>query len=444
MGTGQVRHYYYDKVYDYSATQQEVYLGSAFEVVNHVMNGTNGTIITYGQTGSGKTFTMGTLTPLQDTSLGLVPLGIRQVFAFINSSPDEILWNIRISFVQVYREDIFDLLDESGGVVLVRGGGSTTGWMEGQNEVEVESEQEAFDVINMGLSRRAMAPTMMNSTSSRSHTILKVMVESMKTDPQDNEQDDPQSNSASTSSILTFVDLAGCERVERSGSSGVRLDEAKSINRSLSTLCLVVKSLGSTAQFIPFRNSKLTRVLSSSLQRGSQVVVIGTISPTWDNTNESLSTCEFCRRCGQMELKSMEVIERVVLSDVRRPISPSSAPSSGRRGSVTSRASLRSVGDDFDAEVAEEEEMITLSAEVFSSVIRQLVSLPTAKRRHIDSLFQTGGQLEAKKKVEDILCHTALYVGATIDEHKTAFDGNALATALIEELSQMGEEASKR
>ncbi|RYG70098.1 hypothetical protein EON64_01040 [archaeon] len=258
--SGKQRDFHYDYVFGEDTTQDYVYDRLARPIVNEVLRGVNGTIFAYGQTGTGKTYTMGILEFVSNEHAGLIPRAISQIFDHVQTTLGTADCDITItqSFIQLYREQIQDLLAppsaEQDSLVIredpVRGF-----YVEGLTEYMVASYRESEALLNMGLENRAIAPTLMNATSSRSHTILTLNIEQrMHSDPQN-----PQQFSRTVRSKLLMVDLAGSERVRRTISRDTRLSEAKSINSSLSALGNVIAALADGSGHIPYRDSKLTR-----------------------------------------------------------------------------------------------------------------------------------------------------------------------------------------
>ena len=168
---------------------------------------------------------------------------------------------------------------------------------QGLCEYKVTTYSEAESLINLGLENRAMAPTLMNTTSSRSHTVLTVKVSS-------------SAASHKRTGKLLLVDLAGSERIRRTTSSGVRLSEARSINASLSALGNVIAALAVDSKHVPFRDSKLTRILQDSLSGSASTALVATVGPAPVNEAESLSTLMFASRC--MHVKSTPVFNEEI------------------------------------------------------------------------------------------------------------------------------------
>ena len=301
MISGKQREFLYDYVFGPTAIQDEVYDKIGRPVVADVLNGFNGTIFAYGQTGTGKTYTMGILEFVDDEQAGIIPRAISQIFEYVDSHSETEEIVVTLSFLQLYRETIQDLLAPANGSqvgddnLLIREDPQRGFYVEGLQDFIVCSYHEAEALLNLGLENRAIAPTLMNSTSSRSHTILTINIEQKGL----SEKSKGNTKYARTvRSKLLMVDLAGSERVRRTISRGARLSEAKSINTSLSALGNVIAALAEhNTSHVPYRDSKLTRLLQDSLGGTASTALIATVGPAAVNYGETLSTLLFATRC---------------------------------------------------------------------------------------------------------------------------------------------------
>ena len=301
MISGKQREFLYDYVFGPTATQDEVYDKIGRPVVADVLNGFNGTIFAYGQTGTGKTYTMGILEFVDDEQAGIIPRAVSQIFEYVDSHSETEEIIVTLSFLQVYRETIQDLLAPANGSqvsddnLLIREDPQRGFYVEGLQDFIVCNYHEAEALLNLGLENRAIAPTLMNSTSSRSHTMLTINIEQKGV----SEKSKGNTKYARTvRSKLLMVDLAGSERVRRTVSQGARLSEAKSINTSLSALGNVIAALAEhNTSHIPYRDSKLTRLLQDSLGGTASTALIATVGPAAVNYGETLSTLLFATRC---------------------------------------------------------------------------------------------------------------------------------------------------
>uniref|UniRef100_A0A914CNA4 Kinesin-like protein n=1 Tax=Acrobeloides nanus TaxID=290746 RepID=A0A914CNA4_9BILA len=283
----------FDRVYGPETTQSELYKELVTPLVKEVMSGYNCTIFAYGQTGTGKTFTMeGQHDDSADHSwdtdptAGIIPRCLHHVFTELERQElDE--YSVRISYVELYNEELFDLLgsgnyDQSRLRIFedpIRKGGVIINGME---EVPVRNRNEVYRLLKMGAERRKTAATLMNVSSSRSHSVFTVTVV-MRENTTTGEELLKQGK-------LYLVDLAGSENIGRSGALNARAREAGNINQSLLTLGRVITSLTSNAPHIPYRESKLTRILQDSLGGKSITTIIATLSPCSSN----FEVCFFC------------------------------------------------------------------------------------------------------------------------------------------------------
>jgi len=300
---GQETHKFtFDRVFPMPTTQKEVFEESAKAVIEDILKGYNGTIFVYGQTSSGKTHTMQGPN-IDDPELrGIIPRMNSTIFDWVMKADPNLEFLVKASYIEIYMEKIRDLLDSSKSNLKVREEKSKGIWVEGATEVYVSSEQDVLDVIRVGGQNRAIAATKMNFESSRSHSIF-ILTVSCK-----NLNDGSVKNGK-----LYLVDLAGSEKVEKTGAEGTVLDEAKMINKSLSALGNVINALTDPkAKFVPYRDSKLTRVLQESLGGNSRTTLIINCSPSAFNEFETLSTLRFGTRAKSIKNKAKVNQERSV------------------------------------------------------------------------------------------------------------------------------------
>lgn len=277
--------YVFDKIFKPNATQDKVYNEAAKAIVKDVLMGYNGTIFAYGQTSSGKTHTMeGVLgDPVHQ---GIIPRIVNDIFNHIYSMDENIEFHIKVSYFEIYLDKIRDLLDVSKTNLSVHEDKNRVPYVKGATERFVTSPEEVMEVIDEGKSNRHIAVTNMNEHSSRSHSVFLINVK------QENLE-----NQKKLSGKLYLVDLAGSEKVSKTGAEGMVLDEAKNINKSLSALGNVISALADgNKSHIPYRDSKLTRILQESLGGNSRTTIIICCSPASYNESETKSTLEFGRR----------------------------------------------------------------------------------------------------------------------------------------------------
>ncbi|XP_056453110.1 kinesin-1 heavy chain isoform X1 [Gadus chalcogrammus] len=276
--------YAFDRVFASNTSQEQVYNACAQRIVKDVLEGYNGTIFAYGQTSSGKTHTMEGL--LHDTdNMGIIPRIVQDIFNYIYSMDENLEFHIKVSYFEIYLDKIRDLLDVSKTNLSVHEDKNRVPYVKGCTERFVCSPEEVMDTIDEGKSNRHVAVTNMNEHSSRSHSIFLINVK------QENTQTEQK-----LSGKLYLVDLAGSEKVSKTGAEGAVLDEAKNINKSLSSLGNVISALAEGTAYIPYRDSKMTRILQDSLGGNCRTTIIICASPSSYNESETKSTLMFGQR----------------------------------------------------------------------------------------------------------------------------------------------------
>ncbi|KAM5146289.1 kinesin-like protein KIFC1 isoform 2-T2 [Mantella aurantiaca] len=263
-------------------------------LVQSALDGYPVCIFAYGQTGSGKTYTMEGPDHVSAETMGMIPRAIRQIF----SSAEELKtkgWEYKFtaSFLEIYNESIRDLLvtrPDKKHEYEIRKVNSTSNevYVTNLRYVEVSSVDEVHDLLHAAKTHRSVAKTALNDRSSRSHSVFQLKIEG-----------ENKLRDVHTSSVLSLIDLAGSERLDRSLSTGDRLKETQSINTSLSTLGMVITSLCNKDSHIPYRNSKLTYLLQNSLGGNSKVLMFVNISPSEENFAESLNSLRFASKVNE-------------------------------------------------------------------------------------------------------------------------------------------------
>ncbi|XP_051118391.1 kinesin-like protein KIN-4C [Andrographis paniculata] len=280
-------------------------------LVDALLHGYNGTVLAYGQTGSGKTYTMGTNYNGEEQKNGVIPRVMETIFSEVETLKESTEFLIRVSFIEIFKEEVFDLLDSrttgparvpiqirervNGGIALA-----------GVTEAEVRSKEEMASYLLQGSLSRATGSTNMNSQSSRSHAIFTISMEQrrMAHSSGDDVGDDV------LTAKLHLVDLAGSERAKRTGADGLRLQEGIHINKGLLALGNVISALGDDRKrkeggHVPYRDSKLTRILQDSLGGNSKTVMIACVSPADSNAEETLNTLKYANRARNIQNKAI-------------------------------------------------------------------------------------------------------------------------------------------
>ncbi|KAG2207533.1 hypothetical protein INT47_004283 [Mucor saturninus] len=302
----------YDYVFDNNSEQQQVYEKAASPLLEKFVEGFNATILAYGQTGSGKTFSMGT--GLESTTNpeheGIVPRCILDLFRKLqerSEANEDFKYEVFVSFLELYNEELIDLLNpqnqhnkRKSGVpaaapveVTIREDIAGNIYWSGVREEKCEDPDELIQFLAKGSLCRTTGSTEMNTVSSRSHAVFSVILKQQKSDQ------DP-----SITSKFHFVDLAGSERLKRTNAQGDRAREGISINSGLLALGNVISALGDDARrtsHVPYRDSKLTRLLQDSLGGNSQTLMLACVSPSDSNFMETLNTLKYANRARNIK-----------------------------------------------------------------------------------------------------------------------------------------------
>uniref|UniRef100_A0A060T922 Kinesin-like protein n=1 Tax=Blastobotrys adeninivorans TaxID=409370 RepID=A0A060T922_BLAAD len=284
-----------DRVFDTSCSQGDLFDYSLKQTVDDLMNGYNGTVLAYGQTGSGKSHTM--MGPDIDNPVtrGAIPRMVDKIFDKILRSAGDIEYTVRVSYMEIYMERIKDLLNPQNANLSIHQDKTRGVYVKGLTEEYVASSQEVYQVMRQGARVRATASTNMNQESSRSHSIFTLVVS----------QRNVALGGSQKTGQLFLVDLAGSEKVGKTGASGQTLEEAKKINKSLSALGMVINSLtDGKSTHVPYRDSKLTRILQESLGGNSRTSLIVNCSPSSLNDHETISTLRFGVRAKTIRNKA--------------------------------------------------------------------------------------------------------------------------------------------
>jgi len=309
----------FDNTLPQGSTQEDVFKATASPLLDSVFNGFNATVMAYGQTGSGKTYTMGSAfdaSSCEESQKGIIRRVMDKMFGMIGEREAATTFTVKLSFLEIYHEDICDLLTgesaghpQPGGLRMV--GGAKPGdsiEVMGLTEHVVNSPEEMENLLAQGSGKRHTSSTKMNEVSSRSHAICtitllqrpKVGVNGITADEAELQQ---------MSAKFHLVDLAGSERAKSTGAEGDRLKEGISINLSLSVLGNVISALGDEdkqGSHVPYRESTLTRMLQDSLGGNSQTVLVGCVSPADYNLEESRMCLQYVHRARNIKNRPVE------------------------------------------------------------------------------------------------------------------------------------------
>ncbi|NXN66684.1 KIF27 protein, partial [Himantopus himantopus] len=310
---GKDRVFTFDLVFGKNSTQEEVYSVCIKPLLLSLTEGYNATVFAYGQTGSGKTYTIGGghIASVAENEKGIIPRAIQELFQHISENRN-IDFHVKVSYIEVYKEELRDLLeletsvkelhireDEKGNTVIV-----------GAKEFQVECADEVISLLESGNAARHTGTTQMNEHSSRSHAIFTISIcqkqsaESQKNT--DAAQDSSWKSVQMIASKFHFVDLAGSERVTKTGNTGERFKESIQINSGLLALGNVISALGDPKRksvHIPYRDAKITRILKDSLGGNAKTVMITCISPSSSDFDESLNSLKYANRAKNIRNK---------------------------------------------------------------------------------------------------------------------------------------------
>ena len=272
----------FDKVFSQTTTQEEVFQDTSKEIINSVIQGYNGTIMAYGQTSSGKTYTM----KGEDNNHGIIPRTIKEIFNLIENDNN---YSIRISFLEIYMEKIRDLFDLTKTNLQILEGKNKQIKINNLTNIQISNEDEFNDLYQSACKNITTCVTSMNDYSSRAHSIMIIKIIHLV---------------KRTTGKLFLVDLAGSEKTSKTHCQGINLEEAKTINKSLSQLGLIIKALtDNQSSHVPYRDSKLTRILGESIGGNSKTCLILTCSPSMFNFDETMSTLRFGARAKKIRNK---------------------------------------------------------------------------------------------------------------------------------------------
>lgn len=285
----------FDSVYDWSSKQFELYDETFRPLVDSVLQGFNGTIFAYGQTGTGKTYTMEGVRG-DPEKRGVIPNSFDHIFTHISRSQNQ-QYLVRASYLEIYQEEIRDLLSKDQSKRLELKERPDTGvYVKDLSSFVTKSVKEIEHVMNVGNQNRSVGATNMNEHSSRSHAIFVITIECSEVGL--------DGENHIRVGKLNLVDLAGSERQAKTGAQGERLKEATKINLSLSALGNVISALvDGKSTHIPYRDSKLTRLLQDSLGGNAKTVMVANIGPASYNVEETLTTLRYANRAKNIKNK---------------------------------------------------------------------------------------------------------------------------------------------
>ncbi|KAK1086669.1 Kinesin-related motor protein [Friedmanniomyces endolithicus] len=412
--------YQFDKVFSPAADQGMLFEEVVVPILDEVLAGFNCTIFAYGQTGTGKTYTMSgdiadTL-PIPDAA-GIIPRALHSLFARLSEEDAEKCeYSVKCSFIELYNEELRDLLAADGSSKLkifdeANKNGRSTTLVQGMEESHIKSAPNGIRLLREGSHKRQVAATQCNDLSSRSHTVFTVTVY-MKRTAETGEE-------FVSAGKLNLVDLAGSENIQRSGAENKRAAEAGLINKSLLTLGRVINALVDKSSHIPYRESKLTRLLQDSLGGRTKTCIIATLSPAKSNLEETISTLDYAFRAKNIRNKpqinqmvSKKTLLREFTAEIEKLKSELIATRQ-RNGVYLTTESYEEITTESESRriLAEEQKdrIDTIEANLRNKV-QELFTLTTNSQMMKRDTEQTRMMLEGTKsvleKTEIVLAHT--------------------------------------
>jgi kinesin family protein 3/17 len=279
---GDTKTFQFDYVYPMETTQREIYDQVAFPIVDSIFQGYNGTVFAYGQTGCGKTYTMMGVVDNPELK-GIIPNAFSHIFGFIKTEGQSKKFLVRCSFVEIYNEEVRDLLVNNNKKLDIREDKKKGTYVKDLTYVTLKDTEDIQRCLDKGNKNRHVGATSMNDQSSRSHSLFTVYLEI-------------EENGKIRSGKLNLVDLAGSERVGKTNATGQTFDEGKKINLSLTALGSVIDALSFNKKYVPYKDSKLTRLLQDSLGGNTKTVMFANISPASYNYDETVGTLRYASR----------------------------------------------------------------------------------------------------------------------------------------------------
>ncbi|KAI9103234.1 P-loop containing nucleoside triphosphate hydrolase protein [Phlyctochytrium arcticum] len=377
----------FDSVFDLASKQQEVYNKTARPIVEGVLAGYNGTIFAYGQTGTGKTFSMEGIRDVPELR-GIIPNAFGHIFTEISLADKSTQFLVRASYLEIYNEDIHDLLNPKAGKLDIKERADIGIYVKDLRNFVIKDVDEMDRLMSFGNKNRSVGATEMNAHSSRSHSIFTITVEASEKNKEGEDH--------IRAGKLHLVDLAGSERQSKTGATGDRLKEATKINLSLSALGNVISALvDGKSSHIPYRDSKLTRLLQDSLGGNAKTLMVATMSPASFNFEETLSTLRYANRAKSIKNKPKinedpkDAMLREFQEEIKRLKAQLDAPAQGA-------AEHEKQLEEMQAQVEAEKRNILESTDIEESERNRLLNDLNSRAAELDSERQARDQLTAK------------------------------------------------
>uniref|UniRef100_A0A182W7T1 Kinesin motor domain-containing protein n=1 Tax=Anopheles minimus TaxID=112268 RepID=A0A182W7T1_9DIPT len=428
----------FDYVFDMSTTQVSVYNNCIEKLVDGALQGYNATVLAYGQTGSGKTYTMGTgfERALPEAQEGIIPRAVRHLFegiAQLQQNPYDdngtylgtVTFSVAAQFMELYNEEVIDLLDpyNKGARVFKIFEDSSGGIsVAGATIKPLAGPQEALNCLQQGALARTTASTQMNEQSSRSHALFTILIRRQRVMTAE-QCGNADGDTETLTSKFHFVDLAGSERLKRTGATGERAREGISINCGLLALGNVISALGDKTKkvsHVPYRDSKLTRLLQDSLGGNSQTIMIACVSPSDRDFMETLNTLKYANRARNIKNKvqiNQDQSSRTI-SLLRREIA------NLQLEILEYKQGKRSIDADGNIAISD----VSLENEMLSQDNKRLQQRVKAMQETINALTEKNAALQAQQTIAS-LNNKASAAGDGADPSSTTNDASLISTA---------------
>ncbi|CAN7071524.1 unnamed protein product [Brassica oleracea var. botrytis] len=373
----------FDKVFGFECPTKQVYDDGAREVALCVLSGINSSIFAYGQTSSGKTYTM----------TGITGFAINDIFLYIDKHKQERKYTLKFSAMEIYNEAVRDLLCEDNNNPLRLLDDPERGTVvEKLKEETITDRNHLEELISICETQRKIGETSLNETSSRSHQILRLTIESSKREVS------PESSAILAASVC-FVDLAGSERASQTLSAGSRLKEGCHINRSLLTLGTVIRKLSKGKHgHIPYRDSKLTRILQNSLGGNARTAIICTMSPARSHLEQSKNTLLFATCAKEVTTNAqvnMVVSEKALVKQLQRELMR--MENELKNLGLGSSSSSSSTSDEFHSLLKQKEEVI----EKMEEQIQELKWQRDVAQSRVENLLKSATEYQSSSSSVD-------------------------------------------
>uniref|UniRef100_A0A8C4SK94 Kinesin-like protein n=1 Tax=Erpetoichthys calabaricus TaxID=27687 RepID=A0A8C4SK94_ERPCA len=386
----------FDGTYFVEDQTEQMYNEVAYPLVEGVTQGYNGTIFAYGQTGSGKSFTMQGI-PSPSSQRGVIPRAFEHIFESIQCA-ENTKFLVRASYLEIYNEEIRDLLGQDTKQKLELKEHPEQGvYVRGLSLHTVHSVRECEVIMEQGWKNRSVGYTLMNKDSSRSHSIFTVHLEICSTDTSGKDH--------LRAGKLNLVDLAGSERQSKTGATGERLREATKINLSLSALGNVISALvDGHSRHVPYRDSKLTRLLQDSLGGNTRTLMVGCLSPADNNYEESLSTLRYANRAKSIQNKPRvnEDPKDALLREYQEEIKKLRALLSGQLGDGTLLPRMCSFPQEYEEKLSRMQAEYEAEQESKVKLQEEMASLQRSYEKKLSQLEECYNIRGGHKDVADI------------------------------------------